>query len=220
VSSNKARSPFLSVPYQQYLDEQDSAGFVNRVSRCYTPGTLQRLTGHPSREVRRAAVAALGFLGDYEVNHCLGRALLDEDRTVRTLAETSIRAVWCRAGNQQHRHELTVIMQLSAARQHQEAADCATALIEKAPWFAEAWNQRAAAHFHLHRFAEAIRDCHETLEINPYHFLAAANMGRAYLELGNHVSALESFRRALRLHPDLEEIRAQVVRLTRMVEGA
>ncbi|KKL27850.1 hypothetical protein LCGC14_2381040, partial [marine sediment metagenome] len=57
-----------------------------------------------------------------------------------------------------------------------------------------------------------------TLEINPYHFPAATSMGQSYLELGNPVSALESFRRALRLNPDLEGIRVQVVRLARMVE--
>ena len=44
-------------------------------------------------------------------------------------------------------------------------------------------------------------------------------MGRAYLELGNPVSALECFRRALRLNPDLEGVRLQVVRLARLVEG-
>ena len=40
------------------------------------------------------------------------------------------------------------------------------------------------------------RDCHEALELNPYHFIAATCMGQAYLELENPVSALESFRRA------------------------
>jgi hypothetical protein len=38
------------------------------------------------------------------------------------------------------------------------------------------------------------------------------------LKLDNHVSALQSFRRALRLNPNLEGIRAQVVRLAKMVE--
>jgi cytochrome c-type biogenesis protein CcmH/NrfG len=45
-------------------------------------------------------------------------------------------------------------------------------------------------------------------------------MGQAYLELGNKLSALESFRRALRLNPDLEAVRAQVIRLKRLVEDA
>jgi tetratricopeptide (TPR) repeat protein len=75
------------------------------------------------------------------------------------------------------------------------------------------------AHFALGRLVESIRDCHQALEINPYHFVAATSMGQAYLQLQNPVSALECFRRALRLNPDLERVRVQVVRLTRMVEN-
>ncbi|NQT41550.1 MAG: tetratricopeptide repeat protein, partial [Planctomycetes bacterium] len=89
-----------------------------------------------------------------------------------------------------------------------------------APWFAEAWKQRAVAHFNLGQFVEAIRDCHQALEINPYHFLAATAMGQAYVQLGNRVSALESFRRALRLNPNLEGVRAQVDHLVRLIGEA
>ncbi len=106
----------------------------------------------------------------------------------------------------------------NAARQYKEAIVEATELIEGAPWFAEVWHQRATAHFNLKQFAESICDDHEALEINPYHFVAAASMGQAYLELENYTSALESFRRALRLNLDLEGVRAQVIRLARMVE--
>jgi len=38
------------------------------------------------------------------------------------------------------------------------------------------------------------------------------------MELENPVSALECFRRALRLNPDLEVVRNHVVRLAKMVE--
>lgn len=204
--------------YREYLDSQDSAAFVRRVSQSYTPGTLQRLAGSPQREVRRAAVLALGFVGDYGVNHTLGRALFDDDRTVRLLAENGIRSVWSRAGTEEQRQQLGLITRLNAGQNYREAVEKATRLIDNAPWFAEAWNQRAIARFNLGQFAESIRDCHQALEINPYHFIAAVGMGQAYLELNNPVSALESFRRALRLNPDLEGVRVQVVRLARMVE--
>jgi tetratricopeptide (TPR) repeat protein len=152
------------------------------------------------------------------VNHCLGCALLDEDRSVRTLAEEAIRAVWRRAGSEEHRRELAIIIGFAEAQQYEEAIHRATELIAKAPWLAEAWNQRSMAHFSLGHFSEAICDCHEALEINPYHFAAAAGMGQAYLRLGNQVSALESFRRALRLNPNLEAVRVHVARLTRLIE--
>ncbi len=219
MSSNRRRTPFLSALYQQYLDNQDSAGLIRKISQCYTHGTLQRLAENQNREVRRAAVLALGFVGDYTSNHVVGRALLDDDRTVRMLAENAIRSIWTRAGNEEERQELGIVIRLNAAAQYQEAIYKATELVETAPWFAEAWNQRAVARFNLGQFTESIRDCHQALEINPYHFVAATSMGQSYLELKNHVSALESFRRALRLNPDLEGIRLQVVRLARMVEG-
>jgi tetratricopeptide (TPR) repeat protein len=217
--SDNLRVPRLLGFYQEYLDRPDSAIFIGKISRWYVQGTIERLARHEDREVRRAAVLALGFVGNYEANHTLGCALLDDDRTVRTLAENSIRSVWTRAGSETDRNELNAIMRLNAAQQYEKVIRRATRLIERAPEMAETWNQRAFAHHALGRFAETIRDCHEALEINPYHFIAAVGMGRAYMELGNPVSALECFRRALRLNPDLEGVRAQVVRLAKLVEG-
>jgi tetratricopeptide (TPR) repeat protein len=208
------------VLYEKYLENRDTAAFLAAISQCYCAGTLQRLVRHQRREVRRGAVFAMGFLGDFQDNHSLGCALLDGDRTVRTLAENSIRCVWMRSGTRAQRRELDVLIRLLAARQYEEVVRRATRLLEAAPALAEVWNQRGTAHYALGRFAETIRDCHETLELNPYHFIAATHMGRAYLELGNPVSALECFRRALRLNPDLEGVRLQVVRLARLVEGA
>lgn len=218
MSNSGPRNPALAALYQKYLGDQDSAGFISGVARQYTQGTLQRLAGHATREVRRAAVLALGFLGDYEANHTMGRALHDDDRTVRMLAENGIRSVWGRSGNEAQRQALAIIVRLNAAQHFVEASRRATELTRVASWFAEAWNQRAVARFGLQDYAGAVRDCHQALELNPYHFAAAAGMGHAYLQMGNPVSALESFRRALRLNPGLEGVRAQVVRLARMIE--
>jgi tetratricopeptide (TPR) repeat protein len=219
VSEDSSRRPYLSQVYREYLESQDSAGFLLRVSQVYTPGTLERLVEHDAVEVRRGAVLALGFLGDYRVNATLGRALQDEDRTVRSLAEDSIRNVWTRDGAEEDRRELGLIIRLISAQQFQPAIRRATRLLGRAAWFAEVWNQRAIASFSLGRYEEAIRDCREALEINPYHFAAAAGMGQAYLELGGRDSALESFRRALRLNPDLEAVRVQVARLVRLADN-
>lgn len=217
--SQDFRTPLIASLYARYLEDRDAAALVRKLEGHYTQGTLERLTTHPLREVRRAAALALGFIGDYEANSVMGRALLDGDRSVRMLAESGIRSVWIRAGNEAQRQQLAIITRLIAAQRYEEAIRRADKLVAQAPWFAEAWNQRAIAYFSLARYADSIRDCHETLEINPYHFGAAAGMGQAYLRLGNHASALEAFRRALRLNPDLEGVRVQVVRLAKLVEG-
>ena len=208
----------LSALYGQYLDSRDAVGFVRELLNRYTPGTMERLACHHARKVRRAAVCALGFVGDYSANHTMGRALLDDDRTVRLLAESGIRSVWTRVGNKPQRREIDAVIRLNNAGEYQKAIRRASVLIDRASWFAEAWNQRGVARFHLKQFAESISDCHQALEINPYHYVAATTMGRSYLELHNNGASLESFRRALRLNPNLEGVRVQVVRLARTVE--
>lgn len=218
MSSPSMRVALLQGYYQAYLTNPDSAKFVKKVSQRYTLGTLERLTGHGSPTIRRAAVLGLGFLADYDSNHVLGRSLQDKDRAVRTLAENAIRNVWRRTGSVNQRQLLETVIRLNAAQRYHEAIVRATELIEQAPWFAEAWNQRAVAYFQGGRHKESIRDCHQALEINPYHFLAAAGMGQCHLHLSNHTDALESFKRALRLCPDLEGVRANVTYLERSLK--
>lgn len=218
MTPESPRCSRLETLYQRFLTDQDSAAFVKQASLKYTCGALERLAENGTRMARRAAVLTLGFLGDYGSNSALGRALLDEDRGVRTLAENSLRSVWRRMGNDSHRQDLEVVIRLNTARRHREAIRRATGLIAKAPWFAEAWNQRAVAYYSLGRYGESIRDCHEALELNPYHFGAAAGMGQCYLQLGDQELALQSFRRALKLNQDLEGVRANVVYLERALK--
>lgn len=194
--------------YQAYLNDQDTAAFIRKVSGVYTTGTLERLTTHPRREVRRGAAMALGLLADYRSNAALGRCLVDEDRIVRTLAENGIRSLWRRPGNDRLRQHLARIIRYNSAARYKEAIAAATALIGDAPHCAEAWNQRAVAYYNLNRFTDSINDCHQALEINPYHFDAATGMGQCYLQLNDPLAALECFRRALRLNPGLEGVRA------------
>ncbi|GAB6165268.1 hypothetical protein JCM19992_12680 [Thermostilla marina] len=221
MADDRPRTALLADLYMHYLESQDTAAFLKAVRARYTQGTLQRLVASFDDVItRRAAVLVLGFVGDYESNHVLGRALNDKDRTTRMMAETSIRKIWMRFGNPEHRREIAVIARMNAAKRYHEVIRRASALIDELPDFAEAYNQRAVAFFGQGEFAEAIRDCHQALELNPYHFGAAAGMGQAYLELNDPVSALEAFRRALRLNPDLEAVRVQVHRLSRLIEDS
>ncbi len=219
MSGNVPRTAFLAACYQRYLDHQDTSAFVQQVSVRYTSGTLERLAEHPDRVVRRGAVLALGYLADYESNPVMGRALVDEDRTVRLLAESGIRNVWTRLGTAAQRQAVVILIRYNTAQHYQEAIRRATLLIDEAPWLPEPWNQRAVAWFALGKYAESIQDCLQALELNPYHFAAAAGMGQAQLQLHQPSEALECFRRALRLNPGLEGARVQVARLTRLVEG-
>ncbi len=219
MSGARPKAPLLDAFYRRYLTNENSAHFVADVSRHYTLSTLARLLNLGSRTSRRAATLAVGFLGDYRSNAILGRALHDSDRVVRLLAENSIRDLWYRDGTDRQRHRLQAIIRFNNEERHARAAREASRLIHEADWFAEAWNQRAIAYFQLVRYSESIRDCRETLKRNPYHFAAAVGMGHCYLELSDGLAALECFRWALQVNPDMENVRAQVGYLQRSLEG-
>ena len=218
MDTRRLRTPVLVIYYNRYLTNNDCTMFIKRVSRRYVNTTLERLLVMGDHVTRRAAVLALSLIGDYTSNAVLGRALVDRDRGVRTIAETGIRELWCRIGTRPQQEMLREVSDLNDQRQHADAARLATELIHNSPWIAEAWCQRGTAYYHLGQYDAAIRDCHQALEINPYHFTAAAGMGQCYMLQENPVAALEAFRRALRLNPGLEEVRAQVVRLQRSLK--
>ncbi|MEO1495651.1 MAG: tetratricopeptide repeat protein [Planctomycetota bacterium] len=218
MDERSLRQPLIVGSYEHYLANQDSAEFVQTVAKRYTTATLERVAQSGDRAARRGAVLALGFVGDYASNAVLGRALTDRDRAVRTLAENGIRELWQRVGSREQRLSLRNIVRLNNARRYDDAIELAAELIHESPWIAEAWCQRGTAYYHLSQYEASVRNCHQALEINPYHFTAAVGMGQCYLMQENPMAALESFRRALRLNPGLEEVRAQVIQLQRSMQ--
>jgi tetratricopeptide (TPR) repeat protein len=219
IRVHEQKRPILARLYHRYLETEDTAGFVAAVSRHYLLSTLARLAAGGNHVSRRAAIMAVGFLGDYSQNPVLGRALCDRDRGVRLLADSGIRQLWRRHGNRAQQVKLTRLCRLNQNDQYAEAIRDAAALIDESPWMAEAWNQRAIAYFAAQRFEEAANDCHQTLELNAYHFGAAVGLAHCYLQLEEPFAALENFRRALALNPDLEDVRGQIHTLEKALEG-
>jgi tetratricopeptide (TPR) repeat protein len=201
------------------LETESTAEFIQAVSGAYLVSTLERLARGGRHVTRRAAIMALGFLGDFRQNATLGRALHDRDRGVRLLADNGIRQLWRRDGSIRQQQLLARIIRLNNNEQYAESIREAGALIDDAPGYAEAWNQRAIGHFARQQFEEAANDCHQTLELNAYHFGAAVGMAHCYLHLDEPFAALENFHRALSLNPDLEDVKGQIETIQRALEG-
>ena len=95
------KKPLLASFYEDYLKQRMPNVFAARVRQYYSPATLERMATTGDCLCRRAAILALGLLGDYESNPIMGSALLDADRGVRRMAEKSIRLVWRRMGERE-----------------------------------------------------------------------------------------------------------------------
>ncbi len=219
MSQEYPQRPQIVFHYERYLVDQNISAYVRSVSNSYTVGSLERLVVAGDRTARRGAVLALSRMADYRSNAILGRMLNDSDRGVRTLAENGIGRLWLRIGTPSQQRHLVAINEHLDEREFDRATQLATAVVEDAPWIAQAWYYRGKAFFQTGQYAAAIQDCHQALEINAYHFLAASVMGQAYQLQENPVAALDAFRRALRLNPSMEEVRAQVIHLQRTLKG-
>jgi tetratricopeptide (TPR) repeat protein len=182
--------------------------FKAKVLARYTEGTLHRLLESSDVRSRRASVLALGLMGGMkESNAAVAAMLHDADRGVRQLAGDALWSLWFRAGTEAHNRDLQRLVNLRDGRKKRAGLD---ALIAKVPNFAEAYNQRAILHFQTEEWQKSLADCERVLKLNPYHFGAAAGLGRCYMELGKHRAALKAFRNALRINPSMNEVEEAV----------
>jgi tetratricopeptide (TPR) repeat protein len=178
--------------------------FKKKIEARYTEGTLHRLLHSSDNRTRRAAILAIGLTGTMKTSNASVAGMLhDEDTGVRQLASDALWSMWLRGSTEANNKELHRLVELRDRRKKRAGLD---ALINKAPDFAEAFNQRAVLHFHAEEWQKSIADCERALKLNPFHFGAAAGMGQCYMKLGKHRPALKAFRNALRINPGMEDI--------------
>lgn len=188
--------------YDALLKGGDVAQFRRDVSARYNEGTLAKLLDSPEPKARRAAVLGLGLFGEFAAsNVAVAGALKDKDPTVRALARDALWAIWFRADTPEHNEALARIRKLVDAGQLAEAIERAGRLIAEAPTFAEAYNQRAIAHFVGGDPAASAADCRLVLKLNPYHFGALGGLGQCLLQLDKRAEAVAVFRRASEIQP-------------------
>jgi len=106
-----------------------------------------------------------------------------------------------------------------AAGNTAEAIDHLTALTDHAPDFAEGWNARATAYYQARQLGPSVSDIARALTLNPRHFGALAGLGAIYEELDNPQKALEVYRAALAIHPNLRGVSESAKRLEAKVAG-
>lgn len=218
VEERATRVAVLLRFYQRYLHDSDTARFIASVASRYTVSALHRLLQEGDVYRRRAAALALGLIGDYRSNEVLGPLLRDKDRKLRLVVDDALRSIWSRDGSMEQRHELERIVRMNECGEHAIAVERASRLIEEADGFAEAYHQRSLALFNLAKIEQAIDDCRQVLQLNPYHYAAMIGLGHCHLETNDLRESLYWFRQALETYPDLEPVRVQVHRLEQAIQ--
>jgi tetratricopeptide (TPR) repeat protein len=195
------------------------AAYESAITSSYLEGTLQRLLHSSDAETRQAAVLALARIGTMASNRPLAAMLRDRDDTVRHLATAALWAIWFRADTPENNQELRRLGSLITSEDLESEVILAgfAALAQKAPAFAEVFNQRAILYFRLGRWHDSVADCAKALRLNPCHFGAASGMAQCYLKQKKVRLALRAYRRAYQLNPSLVEVQQVIRSLERLL---
>ena len=179
----------------------------------YPTETLLRYLQSEDQLVTRAAASALKLIGDEEAVPALIDALKDDDIGTRLTAESALWHIWTRSGDASIDKMLNDGKSLLKDEAYEEAVEHFTEVIKAAPVFAEGYNQRAIAYFLMEEWSKSIRDCKRAIALNPNHFGAFAGMGHVYVRLGKIEEAIEAYKQALLINPNLIDIAETVLRL-------
>jgi len=154
--------------------------------------------------VRLAALNRLAEIGlMVDADHVIER-LCDADPRVRIAAQSAIWQIWNRSGDA----EIDMLFARGVEQMQSSALDDAletfNEIVRRKPDFAEGWNKRATIYFLLGQNEKSLQDCDEVFKRNPRHFGALSGAGQIYLQLGNPRRALELFRQAVQVNPNLD----------------
>lgn len=148
-----------------------------------------------------------GAMGDAPL---LEARLRDENELVRGVAEQGLWLLWGRSGDAAVDRLMAQGVGAMQDGRYDDAAKLFSQVIEQKPQFAEGWNKRATVRYLAGDYEESIADCAEVLKRNPHHFGALSGLGEIYLQLDEPEQALEWFRRALAVNPNLAGVESRI----------
>jgi tetratricopeptide (TPR) repeat protein len=170
-------------------------------------------------EDRAAAVVWIARHGGAADAEPLYDRLRDESATVRSYAEQALWLLWSRSGDAAVDRLMERGLEEMQSGRRREAIATFSEVVRRKPAFAEGWNKRATALYLAGEFQRSLADCAEVLKRNPRHFGALSGAGLIHLKLEHHREALDWFRRALEVNPNMSAIETEVRRLEELLRG-
>jgi len=172
---------------------------------------------HADAGHRAAGVIYIGRTGLAADGPLLVKRLADDDHLVRAFAEQSVWQVWSRSGDAATDKLLVAGIEEMELGLYTEAIHTFSNVIERKPDFAEGWNKRATALFLAGDLQRSLADCDEVIKRNPQHFGALSGYGQIYIQLEQYAKAIEYFRRALKVNPNLTGLESAIPRIEKLM---
>lgn len=215
MESDRATQPIDPAAFVEcvapLLERKDLTGLVSLCRSRWTPEQIVSLLTSRHCDARKVAALGLSLVGCRKCLPPLVERLKDPDPMVNQMAEHAIWSIWFRLGTDCANHQVCRGTLALGRREFDHAISHFSRAIELCPSFAEAYNQRAIAHYLKEEYEDSLEDCRSAVEHMPIHFGAWAGMGHCHAHLGQLRDALGCYERALEIYPRIEGI-GQVIR--------
>jgi tetratricopeptide (TPR) repeat protein len=200
-------------PHQTLVHDADFELLRTALLDDRSPAELARLLDDPDSEISQMAVTCLGMVGTMDDAQKLSRHLHADDSEQVMLCEHALWCIWFRQAGQTAAEELHRSADMAAAGKTRDALILFDRILVIHPDFAEAYHQRGMARYLDDDYYNAVSDFLRTVDINPFHFSAMANVGHCFVQLGRYDAAQDWYLTALKIHPRLPGIRQVMRRL-------
>ena len=203
-------------------------GIAARIAVVLALGVLMLGAVAPAFSPLVGVAAALGDEGDDIPHATLPSLSLDQlfqelavsaNREQSARFEAEILKRLHRSGSATTDLLMSWAMEAMKKERYTDALDILDQVILLDPDFVEGWNKRATVYFLVKDFGKSIADIHHTLALEPRHFGALSGLGMIFRELGEDQLALEAFREALAVHPQLKNAREALEALQAKMAG-
>jgi tetratricopeptide (TPR) repeat protein len=164
----------------------------------------------PDAAARAEAVVWIANQGGMDDAPLLHERLRDESPFVRGFAERGLWLLWGRSGDAAVDRLMAQGVEEMQSGRHRQAIATFGEVIRRRPDFAEGWNKRATVHYLAGDYRRSIADCDEVLKRNPLHFGAISGYGQIYFRLQQYAKALEWWRRALEVNPNMTGVEVNI----------
>lgn len=142
-----------------------------------------------------------------------------DDAAVRQRVSRDIRRIWMDSGSDTVDLLMARAGKAIQAKDHGLALDLLDVVVVLRPSFAEGWNRRATVHYMKEDFGKSLVDIERTLALEPRHWGALSGLAIIQRRLGFEDESLSTFRRALEIHPGLENATNAIEALEKAAEG-
>jgi tetratricopeptide (TPR) repeat protein len=210
-----ARNGFSELAKLIFKNSKDERNLKEVLTSKYSKNDLIDYLQNDDLLIGRAAATALGLIGGMDVVPALVDSLKNDDIPTCFNSEIALWNIWSRSGDESVDKMLNAGIISLKDKDIFEAVEQFTSVIEAAPDFAEGYNQRAIAYFMLEDWENSLKDCKHAIKLNPYHFGAFAGMGHVYLRLGKIDAAVDAYKQALIINPNLVSIAESIMQLRR-----